>query len=258
MRMFTSINNFTASLAGTLFNSLETLHSSPRPIQTASQEAATRQTSPKSDEQGPAYSSAATMTDAQKDTPSLKVATSGKTEDRQDKKDNETSPKNESVPKSEQELTLEQKQIVRELQQRDQEVRSHEQAHISAGGPHVHGGASYSYEDGPDGKQYATGGSVNIDTSPVPGNPEATLEKAQIVRKAALAPATPSAQDQKVASEATQMESEARQDITEDKNREEKTEQNGPDAPNQRFARAAQAYSFSEQQLPGSFLSSCC
>lgn len=109
-------------------------------------------------------------------------------------------------------LSPEAQQAVSKLQQRDRDVRSHEQAHISAGGPHVTGGASYSYTRGPDGKQYATGGSVNIDTSSVPGDPEGTLEKARMVRSAALAPSSPSAQDQSVAAQASSMEMKARTD----------------------------------------------
>lgn len=119
-------------------------------------------------------------------------------------------------------LSPEAQQQLRELQQRDATVRSHEQAHIAAGGPHVTGGASYSYQKGPDGKQYAIGGSVSIDTSAVSGDPQATKEKAQQIRRAALAPGEPSAQDQQVASKATSMEaqaaSESREKKTESKN----------------------------------------
>ena len=99
---------------------------------------------------------------------------------------------------------------VQKLRERDREVRVHEQAHIAAGGQYVSGGASFSYQTGPDGRQYAIGGSVQIDCSPVPGNPEATEEKARAVRRAALAPANPSATDQHVAAKAAAMESRAR------------------------------------------------
>ncbi len=107
-------------------------------------------------------------------------------------------------------LSAEERQTVQELKQRDREVRAHEQAHVAAGGGHVQGGISYQYQTGPDGRQYAVGGSVNIDASPVPGNPEATEEKARAVRRAALAPASPSGQDRVVAARASQMEAEAR------------------------------------------------
>lgn len=119
---------------------------------------------------------------------------------------------------SDKQLTEEEQKQIEELKSRDREVKNHEQAHIAAGGSYVLGGASYDYQTGPDGKQYAVGGSVNIDTSPVDGNPEATIAKAQVVIKAALAPAEPSGQDQKVASAARQMMSEARKELNSQKN----------------------------------------
>ncbi len=110
---------------------------------------------------------------------------------------------------------------VRELQQRDSEVRAHEQAHVSAGGQYVRGGINYTYTRGPDNKQYATGGSVSLDTSPVAGDPEATIEKARILRSAALAPGNPSAQDQSVAAAASSMEAEARIEKTQEQARDQ-------------------------------------
>lgn len=104
-----------------------------------------------------------------------------------------------------------------ELKQRDREVRQHEQAHIAAGGAHVRGGASFSYETGPDGKRYATGGEVSIDTSTVSGDPAATIRKMEIVRAAATAPAEPSAQDRAVAAEAAQKISQARVELLEER-----------------------------------------
>ena len=106
----------------------------------------------------------------------------------------------------------------RELQamkQRDREVRQHEQAHVSAGGAHVSGGATFSYETGPDGRRYAVGGEVQIDTSAVAGDPEATIRKMQAVRSAANAPAEPSAQDRSVAAGAARAEAQARAELRE-------------------------------------------
>jgi len=110
------------------------------------------------------------------------------------------------------------------LKNRDQEVRRHEQAHLAAAGGLATGGANFSYQTGPDGKRYAIGGEVNIDTSPVPGDPNATIRKAQQIRKAALAPADPSPQDRAVAASASAMEIKARRDLQE-KNREEPAEE---------------------------------
>ncbi|WP_417360826.1 putative metalloprotease CJM1_0395 family protein [Gallaecimonas pentaromativorans] len=95
------------------------------------------------------------------------------------------------------------------LKARDQEVRSHEQAHQSAAGSYSKG-MHLSFEKGADGRRYAVDGEVQIDTSKVAGDPQATLTKAQTILKAALAPAQPSGQDKQVASEARQMITEAR------------------------------------------------
>ncbi len=108
------------------------------------------------------------------------------------------------------------KKEVEELKRRDQEVRTHEQAHVAAGGQHVRGGISYEYQTGPDGKRYAVGGEVSIDTSPE-SKPEDTIRKAQTIRQAALAPAEPSGQDRRAAAAAAQMELKARQELMEAK-----------------------------------------
>ncbi|MBT3605343.1 MAG: hypothetical protein HOE48_10305 [Candidatus Latescibacteria bacterium] len=114
------------------------------------------------------------------------------------------------------ELSEEEKKQVEELKRRDQEVRTHEHAHVAAGGQHVRGGISYEYQAGPDGKRYAVGGEVSIDTS-AERDPEDTIRKAQTIRQAALAPAEPSGQDRKAAAAAAQMEVKARQEIAEAK-----------------------------------------
>jgi hypothetical protein len=107
-------------------------------------------------------------------------------------------------------LTRAQQEEVQQLQQRDREVRSHEQAHIAAGGAYIRSGARYEFERGPDGQNYAVGGEVSIDTSPVKGDPEATIRKMQTVRSAALAPAEPSNADRAVAAKAAQLAARAR------------------------------------------------
>ncbi len=112
------------------------------------------------------------------------------------------------------ELTEEEQVEVQELKQRDREVRQHEQAHVAAGGQYVQGGPSYEFTTGPDGRRYATGGEVSISVSPE-RTPEASLRKARIVRRAALAPAEPSAQDRRVAAQASQLEARARREIAE-------------------------------------------
>lgn len=113
------------------------------------------------------------------------------------------------------ELSQEDLAQVQALKSRDTEVRTHEQAHMAAGGRYITSGASYAYQRGPDGQDYAIGGEVGIDTSPVSGDPAATIAKAQTVARAALAPAEPSGQDQRVAAAAKSMEIAALQDLVE-------------------------------------------
>lgn len=103
-------------------------------------------------------------------------------------------------------------QEVRELAARDREVRAHEQAHAAVGGRYA-GAPTYEFTRGPDGVSYAVAGEVSIDTSKVPNDPQATIEKAQLIRRAAFAPAEPSSADRQVAAEATQMEAEARAEL---------------------------------------------
>ena len=102
---------------------------------------------------------------------------------------------------------------VKEMSRRDREVRTHEQAHMAAAGQYARGGINIDTKTGPDGKSYAVSGHVSIDTSPVPNNPQATIQKANKIRAAAMAPAEPSSQDRAVASEATKMATEARSQI---------------------------------------------
>lgn len=115
-------------------------------------------------------------------------------------------------------LTEEEQAELREMQARDEEVRVHEQAHKSAGGQYA-GSPQYEYANGPDGKRYITDGSVSIDVSEE-SDPQATIEKMQIVKRAALAPAEPSSQDRSVYAEANQIENEARQQLNEEKQEE--------------------------------------
>ena len=72
--------------------------------------------------------------------------------------------------------------------------------------------AAFVSNRGPDGKMYAVGGEVKIDTSRE-NDPEATIRKMQQVRRAALAPTPPSATDRSVAAQASQIEAQARTDL---------------------------------------------
>lgn len=104
------------------------------------------------------------------------------------------------------------KVVLDQLKARDREVRLHEAAHAAVGGRYA-GSPSYQYQRGPDGRNYAVGGEVGISTGAVSGDPQATIEKARVIRAAALAPAEPSSQDRRVAAEAAQLELNARNEL---------------------------------------------
>ncbi len=120
-----------------------------------------------------------------------------------------------------------QKQID-ELKKIDRNVHAHEQAHLAAAGGLAISGASFSYRMGPDGKQYAVGGEVSIDVSPG-RTPQETINKAEKIQAAALAPADPSAQDRAVASSAVQMKQQAQLELTQEKLAATQSENGGKD-----------------------------
>lgn len=101
--------------------------------------------------------------------------------------------------------------VIQDLAARDREVRAHEQAHVSVGGQYA-GAASFTYQRGPNGVNYAVGGEVPI-SAPTGGDPEARLQAAEQIKRAALAPADPSAQDRQVAAQASQSATQARAEI---------------------------------------------
>lgn len=112
---------------------------------------------------------------------------------------------------SEQELST-----LMQLKARDSEVRAHEQAHVAVGGKYA-GAASYEYERGPDGGNYAVAGEVPISLPSGGGDPEQNIQQAEQVIRAALAPAEPSSQDRAVAAKAAQLKTEAQTALREQK-----------------------------------------
>ena len=117
-------------------------------------------------------------------------------------------------------LNPRQEKDVVELKKCDAHVKQHERAHLAAAGPYAKGGPRYNYVKGPDGKRYAVGGSVQLDTSKVPNDPEATIEKARTIKRAALAPADPSPKDRRIAAEADRVALEAQQELAKNKREE--------------------------------------
>ncbi len=116
------------------------------------------------------------------------------------RKDTATKGHDQQSPMDTFELSDEEKKIIQKLKARDREVRVHEQQHRAVAGQYARG-MSFEYQVGPDNKRYAVGGEVNLDTSEIPGDPEKTIEKMKQIKRAALAPAQPSAKDRQVAAE---------------------------------------------------------
>ena len=116
-----------------------------------------------------------------------------------------------SQKSSSDELSEDEKRLVLDLASRDSEVRAHEAAHQAAGGG-MTGAASYTYQQGPDGKMYAIGGEVSISMKSG-STPEETIANARQIAAAAMAAGNPSPQDFAVASSARVMEMKAEQQL---------------------------------------------
>ncbi|SHO45475.1 putative metalloprotease CJM1_0395 family protein [Desulfopila aestuarii] len=110
------------------------------------------------------------------------------------------------------ELSQEEYLKLTNLKTRDREVRTHEQAHLAAAGQYAAGGASFTFQVGPDGNRYAVSGEVPVDISSG-ASPQETIRKMERIRAAALAPAQPSAADRQIAAQASMKASQARQEI---------------------------------------------
>ncbi|MGX5173116.1 putative metalloprotease CJM1_0395 family protein [Aliikangiella sp. IMCC44653] len=144
---------------------------------------------------------------------------SAQTNDKVDPEAEKESNNSQGDPNNSQEerAQAQQQQEVEALKRTDREVRAHEAAHASAGGS-LAGAPQLSFVTGPDGKRYAVSGEVSIDTSKVANNPQATIDKMEQVRRAALAPASPSSQDLKVAAIASQIANQAKVELQAERN----------------------------------------
>ena len=127
---------------------------------------------------------------------------------------------------------------IRTLKARDREVRQHERAHAAAAAGIPHSAPRFSFTRGPDGQLYAVGGEVQIDTGPIPGDPRATLEKAQQIQRAAMAPAKPSAQDRAVATAAAAMATQARAELQQERARSNELQNGKREAVSERYTPA--------------------
>lgn len=123
-------------------------------------------------------------------------------------------PVKTAIEREEKRLAPQEEAAVSRLRNREQSIRAHEAAHQAAAGPYALGGARFVYQLGPDNKLYAVHGEVRIDSNPIPGDPQATLQKADVVKRAALAPGNPSAADKSAAARADRMAAAALQEIS--------------------------------------------
>jgi len=91
-------------------------------------------------------------------------------------------------------LTPEERRIVDQLRIRDGAVRQEEQTHAATAGRYA-SAPQYEYVTGPDGRQYAISGHVDVRAVNLSGDPEEARRAANILQNAAVAPNAPSAQD---------------------------------------------------------------
>ena len=113
-------------------------------------------------------------------------------------------------PKSEGEMSDADKALLDKLKARDSLVRGHEQAHILAAGGQAAGLPQYVYQTGPDGRQYAIGGSVQISVVSSSANPEEAARQAETASRAATANGEMSLADMRTAIQAAALAVKAR------------------------------------------------
>lgn len=120
---------------------------------------------------------------------------------------------NEAKSANDPKLSEEEQKEVKELERTDRQVRSRELTHRAVAGSYARGSVSFDYVTGPDGKKYAKEGHINIDSRPVPNNPEATIRKARAIRSVELSTTNTSPQNRTVSAEIAKIEREARTEL---------------------------------------------
>ncbi len=120
---------------------------------------------------------------------------------------------NEEKSTNDQKLSKEEHKEVKELERIDRQVKSRELTHRAVAGSYARGSVSFDYVTGPDGKKYAKEGHINIDSRPVPNNPEATIRKARAIRSVELSTTNTSPQNRNVSAEIAKIEREARMEL---------------------------------------------
>ncbi|MDC7220781.1 MAG: putative metalloprotease CJM1_0395 family protein [Spirochaetales bacterium] len=100
-----------------------------------------------------------------------------------------------------------------EALRRNAEVKRHEKAHMAVLGSAASSGIMYNTVKGPGGESIAVGGKIAVDLSAEPGNPHGTLNKAHTIIAAALAPASPSGPDMRMAAQAYGLARQAQEEL---------------------------------------------
>ena len=91
-------------------------------------------------------------------------------------------------------------------------VKLRELVHRAIIGNYVRGAVSFDYDTGPDGLKYAVAGHTTVDTRPIINNPEASIRKAQAIKRTKI--------DHNVAVEVEKMEREAIMALKEEQRKE--------------------------------------
>jgi len=109
------------------------------------------------------------------------------------------------------ELNVDEKRQVAELQRMDRDIRSAQQMRLSQGAGVVKSGVQYEFERGPDGALYVIGAKVSIDTSKA-ATPEETIKKMARAKAAANA-GNASIEDRRIAANADAIAADAKQEL---------------------------------------------
>jgi len=136
------------------------------------------------------------------------------TQENEEKSPKLRNPDNETEKSTNgQKLSKEEQKEVKELERIDRQVKSRELTHRAVAGNYARGSVYFDYVTGPDGKRYAEEGHINIDSRPVPNNPEATIRKARAIRSVELSTTNTSPQNRTVSAEIAKIEREARMEL---------------------------------------------
>lgn len=152
---------------------------------------------------GRRYITGATVTYKEKENELSSKSAEGKSSADSAKKGASSSAENGSV-----ELTDESRARMKAV---EREVIAHEAAHKAVGGQYA-GPVSYTYATAPDGSRYIVGGEVSI-SAPEGKTPEETIQIMEQVKRAAMAPGSPSPQDIQVAAAASAAQMRARAEM---------------------------------------------